>query len=356
MPDCTVRSGGDGERESRGAGLTVTTSVNAHLTWNYSPGAPRMRALYEFAKQAQWNATTDIDWSLDVPFGEPLQDYSSYVIASFENSPLMAHGRPMWDRFRWEFQAWMVSQFMHGEQGALLASARLVESLPDVESKYYASSQVVDEARHVEVFARYLRERVPSPYGISAPLLSLLADVLNASQWDMTALGMQVMIEPLAMASFRLAENTFHDDLIKQIAAHVARDEARHVSFGIQLLNGICPHMTGAELSMREEFILEAAHLLSQRFLLEDIWDRLGIDRREGMTFAATSPMMVGYRQTIFAKIVASLVRIGLMTDRVHDGFARMNLLGYAGTRAAATEGWPAARAADQRGSARSAK
>jgi len=193
---------------------SITTPVDAHLNWDYRPSHPQLRTLYEKAKQAQWNASTDVDWSTEVPFGAPLPDDSSYAMASFESSPLARRGRPIWDTFRWELQSWMVSQFLHGEQGALVVAARLVEVAPDLDSKYCAASQAIDEARHVEAFSRYLLTKVPQPYPITAPLAALLRDILADPAWDITALGMQIIVEALAMAAFRMANTTFHDDLV----------------------------------------------------------------------------------------------------------------------------------------------
>src|SRR4051812_17578152 len=102
--------------------MLVTTQVEARLAWDYEPRVARMVSLYERSKAAQWNASTDVDWSLEVEFGRPLPDDSPFAMASFEASPLARHGRPMWDRFRWELQSWMVSQFLHGEQGALVVA------------------------------------------------------------------------------------------------------------------------------------------------------------------------------------------------------------------------------------------
>ena len=310
------------------ADLTVVTPVQARLDLAYDSRSPRLRDLYERAKQAQWNASTDVDWSLPVPFGEALPDDSAYAMASFAASPLARRGRPMWDAFRWELQSWMVSQFLHGEQGALVVAARLVEATPTLDSKFYAASQAGDEARHVEVFSRYLREKLPAAgYPMAAPLGALLTDILSDSRWDVTALGMQVMVEALAMAAFRLADSTFHDDLIKQITRLVARDEARHVSFGVLCLEGLYAEMSSAELADREELVLAAADLTRRRFLLEDVWDRLDVPRREGVEFASTDAMMVRYRQAVFAKVVTVLSGIGLLTDRVRDGLVRLDLL-----------------------------
>jgi len=309
--------------------LTVNTTVDATLTWRYESAATRVTALYERAKLAQWNASTDVDWQVSVPFGTALPADSGYAMAAFESSPLAAGGQPMWDAFRWELQAWMVSQFLHGEQGALVVAARLIETCPDIESKSYAATQAVDEARHVEVFSRYLREKIPDGYPVCPALESLLRDILADSRWDITAIGMQIVVEALAMAAFRLSEATFHDDLIKQITRLVARDEARHVSFGVMSLSGLYREMTRAELADREDMVLEAASLTRRRFLLEDVWERLGVPRATGVDFAASNDVMVRYRQAIFMKVVHALRDVGLLTDRVRDGLIALDLLPY---------------------------
>jgi hypothetical protein len=291
---------------------------------------PKIVALYERAKTAQWNATTDVDWSVEVNFGAALPDDSRYAMASFDASPLARLGRPAWDAFRWELQSWMVSQFLHGERAALVVAARLVDAVPDMESKFFAASQAVDEARHVEAFSRYLTAKVPEPYPVTESLGLLLDDVLEDSRWDVTALGMQIIVEALAMAAFRLADTTFHDDLIKHISRLVARDEARHVSFGVVSLEKIYREMTTTERADREEMALDAAGLMRRRFLLEDIWVRLDIDRRTGTQWAAENDLMIKYRQGIFAKVVTSLHAIGLLTPRVREGLEKLGLLDFA--------------------------
>jgi hypothetical protein len=290
--------------------------------------------LYERAKLAQWNASTDIDWNTEVAFGAPLPDDSGRAFAQFASSPLARRGPAAWDAFRWQLQAWMVSQFLHGEQGALVVAGRLIEAVPDIGSKHCAALQAADEARHVEVFARYLHENVPELYPVSPPLESLLEDILSDTRWDITALGMQIVIEALAMVAFRLADQTFHDDLIKEITRLVARDEARHVSFGVFALGGIYQQMTSAELAEREDMVLEAAYLTRRRFLLEEVWERLEVPPAQGAEFAAADTTMIGYRQAIFTKVVSSLRSIGLLTDRVRDGLIGLGLTTAALSRA----------------------
>jgi hypothetical protein len=311
----------------------VPALVDARLVWDYVGSHVRIEALYERSKAAQWNGSTDLDWAVEVPYGGPLPDDSAYALASFSSSPLARAGRPMWDTFRWEVQTWMVSQFLHGEQGAMLAAARLVETVPDVPSKRYAAAQAADEARHVEVFGRYLAEKSPGAYPPTVPLLALLADLVADSRWDVTMLGMHVVVEALAMAAFRLADRTFHDPLVRDITRLVARDEARHVSFGVLVLRPLYAELTTAERADREELVLEAASLMRRRFLMEDVWQRLGVDRAAGAGYAATDPLLVAYRRAIFTKVVTALADIGLLTERVRDGLAGLDLLGPAGAR-----------------------
>jgi Long-chain fatty aldehyde decarbonylase len=299
----------------------------------------RLAALHEKARRQQWEAATDLDWTVPSSFASPLPDDSDFALACFHQSPLARHGRGMWDTFRWEFQSWMVSQFVSGEQAALLTATRLLDVVPDADARSCLGAQVLDEARHVDVFSRYLREKVPAPYTISHSLAGLLSDALKESRWDVTILGLQIMVEALALAAFRMAESTFHDRLIQQICRLSARDEARHVSFGVTYLQSIYPQLTQAELREREEFVLEALGVVGRRFLLEQIWERIGIAAEDGVAFVKTNPLMIQYRQTMCAKIVDSLLRIGLINDRIRSRLADLGLLGFPAARVALTVG-----------------
>jgi hypothetical protein len=288
---------------------------------------PDLRRLGEQAILAGWQSEAAIDWSTEVPFGEPLGDDSGFAMASFAGSPLAAGGRDMWDRFRWELQAWMVGHFLQGERSALEVSARLLDMVPEADARAFLATQVVDETRHVEVLSRYVRDHVPDPYPSSEPLAAVLGDVLADPRWDVVSLGMHVIIEGLAMAAFRMADRTFNDDLIRRIARLLARDEARHVAFGVIALQAAHRRLGDRARREREDVVLDAAALIRHRFLLEEVWDRLGIDRAAGTAYAATDELMVRYRRTILARVVASLERIGLLTDRVRAGLASLDML-----------------------------
>ncbi|MEU8659042.1 ferritin-like domain-containing protein [Actinoplanes philippinensis] len=305
--------------------MEVDAHIRASLNWDYGHRDTRIHKLYEKNKDAQWNATHDIDWSYDVRFGADLTEHGAGV-ASFvvgNESPVPAE---LLNNFRWEYQAWMVSQFLHGEQGALVTTARLVETVPDMDAKVYAASQVADEARHVEAYARYIDEKLCTSYPINPGLKALLRELLGESRWDIVYLGMQVVVEGLALAATRLASSGFGDPIITSITRMIARDEARHIAFGVTSLTGMYDQMSTAERAEREDFLLEAIHLMSKRFLLREVWERMDLDVERGLRFARHDPMMFGYRQLLFQQVIHVLRQLGLLTPKLRDLFLSESL------------------------------
>ncbi|HUQ40111.1 MAG TPA: ferritin-like domain-containing protein [Acidimicrobiales bacterium] len=327
-------------------GLQIPADVVTEMTWNYVQDQPALARLYEKGKVSQWNATTDIDWTPEVNFGEAsaVEENLGGPFGMFTGTENLEGSLKRFStdtgrtQVAWEFQSWMVSQFMHGEQGALVATARLVETVPDIDAKYYAANQVADEARHVEAYARYLNTKLQQSYDISAPLQSLLTDIMGEKRWDITYLGMQILVEGLALAAFGLGNVMFRDPIIKQITDYVMRDEARHVAFGVLALQDLYPQMSSAELADREEFLLDATQLMYDRFLLEQVWERLEVPVEEGKAFAANNPLMVVFRQILFSKIVPNLNKLGLLTPRVREHFEKLQIIQFEHAPDSATE------------------
>ena len=200
-----------------------------------------------------------------------------------------------WDDEEWlEFgidqRRWTLSQFLHGEQGALLCTAKITETVPWYDAKLYASTQVVDEARHVEVFARYLEEKLDGGFQVNAHLRMLLDDIINDSRWDMTYLGMQVMVEGLALAAFGFLHQLTAEPLLKQLLRYVMSDEARHVAFGVLSLEEVYEGMTDAEMKDRQEFAYEAAVRMRDRFLAQEVWEKHGVNPRDVVPLVLTDP------------------------------------------------------------------
>jgi ubiquinone biosynthesis protein len=303
--------------DAPGGGLVVTRDAEVQFSWDYSGGRTDLTKLYDKAKRSQWNATTDIDWSIEV---DPLDTggLASYLPMIAAESFERFNERERAEAGR-QFNAWITSQFLHGEQGALLATAKLVQEVPWTEAKYYGATQVIDEARHVEAYARYLDEKLELTYPVNDNLRELLELVVADTRWDVTYLGMQIVVEGIALAAFGLIHQFSTEPLIKQITRYVMADEARHVAFGALSLVGVYDEMTEGERHEREDFVVEAGWLMRDRFLATEVWERLGIPLDDGLRDSANSPMLQLFQRVLFAKITPNLRKIGLLSPRLTD-------------------------------------
>jgi len=301
----------------------VQDNADAIFTWDYEKGRrPALNRLYEKAKTSQWNGETDLPWDTDVDqeavvvnnatqnMGGLMMGIDESVIAG---TPFEGWGPDEWIKVGIETQNWTLSQFMHGEQGALLCTAKIVETVPWIDAKYYASTQVMDEARHVEVFARYLDTKLSGHYPINAHLKLLLDDIVNDSRWDMTYLGMQIMVEGLALAAFGFIHQLTTEPLLKQLLRMVMSDEARHVAFGVLSLKEYYAELSDAELRERQEFAFEAAVRMRDRFLQQEVWERMGLDAKTMLPLVIAAPQRQLFQTMLFSKIVPNCKKLGLL-------------------------------------------
>jgi hypothetical protein len=199
--------------------------------------------------------------------------------------------------------------------------AKIVETVPWIDAKYYASTQVMDEARHVEVFAKYLDTKLNGHYPLNAHLGMLLDDILGDSRWDMTYLGMQIMVEGLALAAFGFMHQLTTEPLLKQLLRYVMSDEARHVAFGVLSLKEFYDGLTDAELLERQEFAFEAAIRMRNRFLQQEVWDRMGVDVKQAVKLVMQAPDRAVFQGLLFSKIVPNCKKLGLLD--AGDGWLR---------------------------------
>ncbi|HYC00765.1 MAG TPA: ferritin-like domain-containing protein [Candidatus Limnocylindrales bacterium] len=317
-----------------GASETVPSEINTVFDWEYALGREKLMALYEKGKASTWNAT-DIDWSIKVDLDAFIRQRVDMGVHHMVNA-LLAPPQPLEPEQLIEMNlntnAWMLSQFLHGEQGALLATAKIVLSAPLEEAKFYAANQVADEARHVEVYHRYLTEKLGRSFEVNRHLQILLDQILSDSRWDMTYLGMQIMVEGLALAAFGLMKVQMPDEpLIQDITSRIMQDESRHVAFGVLSLEDIYRNqLTSAELREREDFVIEATYLMRDRLLMEQVYERMGWDVDLWVGWAKTTPYMTGFRRMLFSKIVPNLRRLGLLTPRVRDAYEQIGILEFA--------------------------
>ena len=305
----------------------VRANADAIFTWDYEQSRAALHKLYEKAKTSQWNASTDLPWDTDVDQEEVVkanQAANSYLYQEgmdAKGTPFENWGDKEWVDFGIESQNWTLSQFMHGEQGALICTAQIVETVPWIDAKYYASTQVMDEARHVEVFSRYLDTKLSGHYPINAHLKMLLDDIIADSRWDMTYLGMQVMVEGLALAAFGFMHQMSTEPLLKKLLRYVMSDEARHVAFGVLSLQEYYNELSASEIRERQEFAFEAAVRMRDRFLQQEVWERMGVDVKKAVNFVMDAPDRPIFQAMLFSKIVPNCKKLGLLDAA--DGWLR---------------------------------
>jgi hypothetical protein len=304
----------------------VPSAGATRFTWEYDGGRDRLLSLYQKGKDKQWDAQMRIDWDVEV-------DPVNVAGLPDEFNPLF--GSDLWDKMsqrdRDEFGrhqgSWLFSQFLHGEQGALNVSARIVQSVPDLDSKFYAATQTMDEARHVELYAKFVNEKIGMVYPVNQDLAKLLSESLTDSRWDLPYLGMQVMIEGLALAAFGLYRDMSTNPLVKQLLAYVMQDEARHVAFGRLALKDYYAELTEKERAEREEFVVEGCYLMRDRFKGREIFETLDMPVAKCMEYVDQSELYTLYTSLLFSRIVPCVRDIGLWGDKVRAAYADMGVL-----------------------------
>ena len=289
--------------------------------------------MYAKGKDKQWDAQKRIEWQLDLddenPLGMPVEIVPIWGVPAFEKR-LAEPGELT--RVRRELQRQQISQFLHGEQGAMITAARIVETVPDIDSKFYASTQTMDEARHCETFDKLLRDKMGmEPRPITKPLADLLHETLSDSRWDMPYLGMQVLIEGLALAAFGGLRDHSTSPLARQVVAYVMQDEARHVAFGRMALKDYYAEISAAEKADREEFVIEGCYLMRDRIRSVEVWENLGFDVATCIELTKQSPYMQMFQSHLFSRVVPIVKDIGLWSEKVQAAYLDMGVLDMAG-------------------------
>jgi hypothetical protein len=297
-----------------------------HTLWkfDYESNLKALRDLYEVAKREQWNAATDIPWDLEIDTDGDILDPRQDAFREFDFMQALPEEKRK--QLAVQRAAWTLSQFLHGEQGALLCCGQLVDVVPDIDGKLYAATQVVDEARHVEVFHRYIK-RLDRVYPINPNLQGVINAILKADLWQMKCVGMQVIVEGLAMGAFKIMKEGTSDELLRKVVELTAMDEARHVSYGLIYMKDELPRMSEPDRDRVEDFALSAVQAMvgpdrgvrggiSQMSLFVDA----GVDIE-----AATAEMKEKFSDPEFRErqpnafrdyVMPQLTRLGIITER----------------------------------------
>ena len=306
---------------------TLETMLDVTYTWGYQETRQKLRDLYDKAVRAQWISDEVLPWNTNVDLEHPMGP--EQLMPLFGSDVYNKMTEKERKNINIESFAWTLSQFMHGEQGALLATAQLVDSVQDLDSKLYAASQVVDEARHVDVYNRYVHSKIGFSYPINPHLKTLLDLILKDSRWDMKFLGMQIMVEGLALAAFGMIRTNTEEPLLRQLTSYIMGDEARHVAFGILSLRDYYREQPESVRREREDFVFEAARLMRDRFLFQEVWEKTGLPAKQCMDIALNNQGQVMFRQLLFAKIVPAIKKMDLLSDRQRQRFHDLGILHF---------------------------
>ena len=300
--------------------------------WNYDRSRTQLVTLYNKAMASQWNSVTELDWATDVD-PESLVDFDTPLMQltraarEVDGSPLASWGDKELTALGVEALKANLSQFMHGEQGAMMTAAKIVETVPWIDAKYYAATQTMDEARHTEVFAKYLHTKVGEAYPMSPFLEEQITALLEDSRWDIAYLGMQIVIESLALAAFGNMLRTTEEPLLRKLLRYVMSDEARHVAFGVLSLAEYYQGLTEAELKDRQDFLIENTLRNRARSTTPEIWERIGVKAEEVYPAIAEAANRIkihpfaGFQRAFFAKLVPNVRKLGLLD--ANDGHLR---------------------------------
>ena len=301
------------------------TPLTGSYNWDYKVQDNRIKKLYELGKELEWNAEKDVDWSIPIPevtdeayafFDDQWKNHKQYKKLSKEERMQFAN----------DVNQWTVSQLLHGEQGALLVASQLTSCAPTFNAKLYAASQTFDEARHVEAFNKYLQTRLGKIMPIGKHLKALLDKILTDPRWDLKFIGMQIIIEGLALAVFSTMKETTSDPVLKRILGLVIRDEARHVTFGVNYLTSYVTTLTPEEKIEREDFCLEACTVMRNRFKQYEVWEKYGFDLDYTDEYVKENAFQGRFQHLLFTRVMPNLKKIGLLPDRLLPKYEQLGV------------------------------
>jgi hypothetical protein len=321
----------------------LKTPMEICWQFDYEISREKLKNLYSKSKQLQWDAEKDLDWSIEI---DPSKPIVSQTRNGIDKIPLFARlSSSQRETFVAHSTAHQLSQFLHGEQGALMTAAALTHAAPDYEGKLYAATQTMDEARHVEAYDAYIK-KLAIIYPISPWLKSIIDDTLQADHWVKIAIGMNMVVEGLALGAFHNMRRTTTCALLRQLTDLVLRDESRHVAFGNLYVRETVEDMHADDREDIAQFAFEVIQSIVNAiggvdgtgprkpdpgFL--EVLDHVGIDRDdfiraivEAGAAGMRAEVQVGQVHSFKDLMMPALVRVGAVTDRTRVLFGEAGI------------------------------
>jgi len=328
------------ERMRNRTGTDVPVQVN--WSWEYGSEAEELRRLYEKGKHGQWNAEEDLDWSMPVSKDEWVLDPQYSLLAQLCKE--MGKDEATQKAAAFDELAWGLSQLLHGEQGALQICGQLTNICEVMDEKWYAASQVIDEARHVEVMAKFIERKMGTIYPITPTIKMLLDELLAAPTVAHKTLGMQTLFEGVAlgiMDQYRMAST---NDLFSELIRRVNSDESRHAAFGVLVMRRVVRDAPKSQMEAMEDWsfkILEALNAAQAYDMLGTLGAKYDLDPDAVAMMVHSLPEWPEFNSLMYMHaVVPNLQRLGLITERTESLYEKCGMkYGQRGE----TEGWNAA-------------
>lgn len=309
--------------------VDVPVPVELHWTWSYDSEIEELRRLYEKGKHGQWDAQTDLDWSTPVDRRQWMLNPEASMLGNI--CKMMGKDEATQKEATHDEVAYLVSQLLHGEQAALQLCGQLTNVCTEIDQKFYAASQVIDEARHIEVFAKFLSEKVGTIHPIGGALKTLLDILLQAEGMQKKVLGMQTLFEGMAVGIMDTMRTESMNPLLTKMLHRVEQDEARHAAFGVLNMRRIVRDASTSEMESMEDWafgILEALNANQQLEMLRTFSDKYGYDPEDVVAMTTTLPNFAELNSPVYTHtVVPNLRNLGLLTGRTEDRWRSLGMI-----------------------------
>ncbi len=303
--------------------LDVDVPLELHWTWNYGSEVEELRRLYEKGKVNQWNAETDLDWEAPLTNDEWVIAPEASLLA--QATAMMGKDEATQKAAAFDEINYLLSQLLHGEQAALQLCGQLTNVCDKMDEKWYAASQVIDEARHIEAFSKLMQRKMGTIYPIGPTLKVLLDLLLEADTAQKKTLGMQTLFEGMAVGIMDMLRTDSRNELLSTTLQRVEQDEARHAAFGVLMMRRVVKEATTEEKHTMEDWafeILEALNANQQLDMLHVLGPQYDIEPEPLVTAALQMPGYAEINSMAFMHtVVPNLQRLGLITERTEQGW-----------------------------------
>jgi len=317
------------EIERLRAKTDVPAPLTLHWTWEYGQEVEELRNLYEKGKVNQWNAERDLDWSTPVTNDAWVMNPEASMLAQI--CKLMGKDETTQKAAAFDELAHLLSQLLHGEQAALQLCGQLTNACEKMDEKWYAASQVADEARHIEALSKFLHRKMGTIYPINPTLKILLDELLRAETARKKTLGMQTLFEGMAVGIFDLIRSESRNALLETMIHRIEQDESRHAAFGVLTMRRAVREADRAEKEEMEDWafgILEALNANQQIDMLQLLGPKYGIDPMNLTQATLAMPNWSEMNSMPYMHtVIPNLRGLGLLTERTEASYRKLGML-----------------------------